>query len=362
MDVSHFTTWGRYPGETYAESCENNFKEVDLAEELEWDIFWAAAIPNPFVLCASIAARTKRIKLGPCVHLMNNLKAPGESFLSEPELGGQTIVRVGTVGQGRKYQFDNFPSVDPVLTAISIAMVDHLSHGRFIYGAGGDTAGSKARQDHFFEFLDVMKSIWTAEAEFQGYDGEYYKFPKPPTNININPKPLQTPYPPILLPIDSQQSFEPMGKMGYRVAIRGNIDNQRGTNYGEGGDAVLRDDLERYRKAWKEAGHPGNPGVGIRILTNVAATKEESLRNTETFRKARVERAAGAGRETSDASFGRCFLFGTPEEVVDRIKELEEFFGLDELLMEANVGPQFPRETIHQSMRLFTDKVMPHIK
>ena len=40
------------------------------------------------------------------------------------------------------------------------------------------------------------------------------------TYLNI-PKPVQKPYPPMLLPVDSQESFEPMGTHGYRIAIGG---------------------------------------------------------------------------------------------------------------------------------------------
>ena len=58
----------------------------------------------------------------------------------------------------------------------------------------------------------------------------------------------------MLLPVDSQESFEPMGTHGYRIAIGGGTSPHNLRGY-----AVLKDDVQRYRKAWQEAGHPGDP-------------------------------------------------------------------------------------------------------
>jgi hypothetical protein len=45
-----------------------------------------------------------------------------------------------------------------------------------------------------------------------------------------------------------------MGTQGYRIAIGAGRSphNLRGS-------AVLKEDVQRYRQAWKDAGHPGNP-------------------------------------------------------------------------------------------------------
>ena len=132
------------------------------------------------------------------------------------------------------------------------------------------------------------------------------------------PKPVQKPHPPILLPLDSQQSFVPMGRMGYRIAIGG------GSSHNERGDAVLkgrRQELPPYRQAWTDAGHPGDSRVVIRISTYVAATQAQAKRTLEAAHKGRTERAAAPGRTRPDASARGANLFGTPEEVVERIHE-----------------------------------------
>ena len=80
----------------------------------------------------------------------------------------------------------------------------------------------------------------------------------------------------MLLPVDSQESFEPMGTHGYRIAIGGGTSPHNLRGY-----AVLEEDVQRYRKAWQEAGHPGDPTTVVRMPTLVAETKAEAQRLTE---------------------------------------------------------------------------------
>src|SRR5919204_482383 len=96
------------------------------------------------------------------------------------------------------YAFEPLMLEDPLQVAEQVAIVDQLSQGRFMYGAGGRTRGSDARREHFFEFLDVMKQLWTEE-HFSGFEGKYYKYPAFYEAYLGIPKPYQKPYPPMLL-------------------------------------------------------------------------------------------------------------------------------------------------------------------
>ena len=245
---------------------------------------------------------------------------------------------------------------DPLQTAEQIAMIDQVSDGRFIYGAGPDTVGDEGRQNQFFEWLQVMRKVWTEE-EFSGFQGEYYNYPPLPRGARVMPRPVQQPHPPILSTVDSQQGFEPMGRMGIRIAIGG------GTSHNQRGDTVLKEDVRRYRQAWRDAGHPGDPTVSIRIPTLVTATTEETKRNIEAMDKVRRDRDAAAGRpERGYSEEGSNNMYGTPEEVVERIHQLQEDFGADELMCEMHLGGALSREGVLQSMRLLADKVIPKVK
>src|SRR5207245_5260846 len=164
---------------------------------------------------------------------------------------------------------------DPLQVAEQVAIVDQFSEGRFIYGAGGLTRGSDTRREQFFEFLEVMKQLWTEE-HFSGFEGEYYHYPAFYEPYLAIPKPYQKPYPPMLLPVDSQESFVPIGRKAYRIP-RGAGSSPHNLR----GSAVLKEDVKAYRQAWKDAGHPGEPTTVVRIPTLVAATQAEATRQTE---------------------------------------------------------------------------------
>ena len=55
-------------------------------------------------------------------------------------------------------------------------------------------------------------------------------------------------------------------------------------------------------------------------------------------------------------------LFGTPEEVVDKIEKLRDDFSTDEIMFEVIWTSSVPRDVVMNTMRVLTDKVIPHFK
>ncbi|HIC13972.1 MAG TPA: LLM class flavin-dependent oxidoreductase [Gemmatimonadetes bacterium] len=241
-----------------------------MIESAGWDYIWlggshfssqASMSPQVLMLCAVMAARTKNLKIGSSIH-RPLMKLPGEQ-LSERALPHE------------RYTFDNLMLDDPFQTAEQVAIIDQVSKGRFYYGAGARSRGSDERRDYFYEFLEVFKQVWT-EAHFSGFEGKYYNYPafyEPYLSI---PKPYQKPYPPMLLPVDSQESFVPMGTLGYKIAI-----GAGSSTHNIRGSAILREDVKAYRQAWKDAGHSGEPTTVVRIPTLLADTKAEADEQSE---------------------------------------------------------------------------------
>lgn len=95
---------------------------------------------------------------------------------------------------------------DPIKLAKEVASLDMLSNGRLLFGIGGgwnaeemENHGTpfKKRWKVLREKIEAMKEIWTKEnAE---YHGEFVNFDP----IWCHPKPVQKPYPPILLGVHS---------------------------------------------------------------------------------------------------------------------------------------------------------------
>jgi probable F420-dependent oxidoreductase len=103
-------------------------------------------------------------------------------------------VRIGLLVTGITYR-------NPALLAKIATTVDHLSDGRLEFGIGAAWAANEHEMygisglDHrvglFSEGLQVIRSLWTQERT--NFDGRYYKM----SNAVANPKPVQTPHPPI---------------------------------------------------------------------------------------------------------------------------------------------------------------------
>ncbi len=102
---------------------------------------------------------------------------------------------------------------------------------------------------------------------------------------------------------------------------------------GLGGAAVpeLARAIAEYRAAWREAGHPGDGDVMLRVGIYVAEEKG---------------RALSKPRDR--------LVYGTPDAVATRLRELQEELGLSGVLMEPNVGGMIPPERLEHSIRLFS--------
>src|SRR3954469_23415637 len=91
---------------------------------------------------------------------------------------------------------------DPIVTAKSVASLDHLSGGRLLFGVGAGwnleemanhgTDGSR-RFGVLRERVEGVKQIWSEEEA--SYHGEHVAF----AAIWSFPKPLQQPHPPVLV-------------------------------------------------------------------------------------------------------------------------------------------------------------------
>jgi alkanesulfonate monooxygenase SsuD/methylene tetrahydromethanopterin reductase-like flavin-dependent oxidoreductase (luciferase family) len=163
--------------------------------------------------------------------------------------------------------------------------------------------------------------------------------------------------------------------MGYPIFI-----GLRGFDVNE-----ARSHLNVYRQAWREAGHPGEGDVFLRIPAYVAETAERARSEPEasTLRSYRrlgenFGRSAGAsGTTTSEERVERAerlsgvnyddllrgrLAYGTPEAVAGRLRQLQDALGLSGVIIEPNVGGHIPREQVFRSIQLFAQEVAPRLR
>jgi len=94
------------------------------------------------------------------------------------------------------------PQHEPILLAKQIATLDRISGGRLLFGFGTGWIAEEApvfgypfdkRLGVMLDYIEAMKVLWTEEEAT--YQGKYVSFPP----IHCNPKPLQRPWPPLLV-------------------------------------------------------------------------------------------------------------------------------------------------------------------
>ena len=122
------------------------------------------------------------------------------------------------------------PQRDPIVTAKSVASLDKLSNGRFLFGIGGgwnvdEMENHGARYQTRFKLMRerilAMKALWTQEEA--AFHGEMVNFDP----VWLYPKPTQRPHPPILLGGSSDHTVKrvvefcdgwlPIGRPGFNA-------------------------------------------------------------------------------------------------------------------------------------------------
>jgi len=313
-------------------------EQVDEGERFGLHSVWLAEhhffdcgghIPSIPVLGATIAARTKKIKI-----------ASG-------------IVMIGLQ--------------DPIRVAEQFAMLDQLSGGRVIFGIGRGfqkcefDAFQRKMDDSriaFEEAHEVIRRVWTEERF--SFDGRFTKV----RNLRVIPKPLQKPMPPIYVACTlTPQSFQWTGAPGHNlmvVMVKENIDLYRtslaASNRFTGGDVICRRAriLRRYGGAGK-----GRAACGADALSREV---RGIRRATSNIRSSTRLTPASAKRSRSSTTTRSCthpsrVLFGDPDQCVDRVHALAAM-GVTHIGLVIDFGG-LPKEKILASLERFRIHVMP---
>ena len=346
MEFGIFHEFERPPGVSEAEAFDAAFDLVDAAERWGLDAVWLAelhfsptrsVLSAPLALAAAIAARTQRIKIGTAVQVI--------------------------------------PLCHPLQLAEEAATVDHISHGRLIFGVGrSGFARTYAHygvpyaesRERFAETLEVVTRAWTQDSF--SFEGEHFRF----HDVCLVPKPYQTPHPPIRVAATSVDTFPAIGGLGYDIFAAVRL----------GTLSELAPNISAYRTAYAAAGHPGKGRVFLRVPVYVADTPERAREEPQTsimqfYRQLGEQleasaREAGAraieqrdvrGRRLREISYDEVLrdkvIVGTPEMVVDRLGAIGAELGLDGILAELNCGGCVPRQGVVRALQLLCEQVMP---
>ena len=348
MEFGIFHEFERTAGHDEARAFDDAFALVDAAERWGLDAVWLAelhfnpqrsVLSAPLTIASAVAARTERIRIGTAVQVL--------------------------------------PLHHPLRLAEETATIDHISHGRLIFGIGRSGFATTYQtygvpyaesRERFAETLDVVKRAWT-EPTFS-HTGTYFQF----ANVTLSPKPYQKPHPPIRIAATSADTFPACGKLGYPIFAAVRL----------GTLSELQPNIDAYRQAYKDAGHVGEGEVFLRVPVYVGDSQdeaqtvpEESIMSFYRMLGRQLEASAGqAGTRAIEDRAGRGqrlqsinwdevlrdkVIVGTASRVAERLRGLQSELGLNGILAELNCGGLIERERVLRSLQLLCEQVMPSV-
>jgi alkanesulfonate monooxygenase SsuD/methylene tetrahydromethanopterin reductase-like flavin-dependent oxidoreductase (luciferase family) len=160
--------------------------------------------------------------------------------------------------------FNITPPVNhPARVAERVAMLDHLSEGRFEFGMGRGSSTTEQRgfgiedsdltRDMFDEVVGEFRRMWRDD-EYPGHDGRFFTMPA----RNVLPKTYTKPHPPLWVAAGSPSTFEKAGRMGIGVLC-----------FTMFGPEPLKPLIETYKRALEDA-----EPVGEYVNDNVMVTTQ----------------------------------------------------------------------------------------
>ncbi len=351
MHIGMFMEFGLRESGSDVEAFGEGFDLVDAAESWGLDSAWLSefhfnpqrsVLSSPIVTASAMAARTKRIRIGMAVYVL--------------------------------------PLTNPLRVAEEAATLDHICEGRLDFGIGRSgfrraynsyNIDYDESQERFDDALEVLREAWKGKPF--SFDGKFYKV----SDAQVVPQPVQKPTPPMRMAATSPGTFSKVAQEGLPlfVGLRGD------------GLEALRENLDVYRGAWKEAGHPGEGSVFLRVPVYAADTQEMALeeprenityyferqaRMVAALRASAVEAGSStAGTEktiakleslTYDDILKSRVAFGSAAGLIDRFNEWGEVLGIDGVIAELNAGGMMTEAQVKHSLRIITHDVMPAFK
>jgi alkanesulfonate monooxygenase SsuD/methylene tetrahydromethanopterin reductase-like flavin-dependent oxidoreductase (luciferase family) len=323
VGVLQFFSWPRrrFPLE---EVYERAMQRIEVMDQTGYDAVWLAEHHfNSFSVCPSVhmmgtmvAARTKNLRIGMAVSLA--------AFYH------------------------------PLRLAEEVALLDIFSGGRVNWGAGRGFDPIEFRTfgvDHstsyerFREHFEIVLEAWKNERVT--YHGKFNDF----ENIEVLPKPMQKPYPPTWVAATSPPAIEWAASQGHTIMM---------DPHASFADIAHKRALYGERMAANGFSIEGRDIPMARLLA-VAETHEEAA---EIARRGAAWTVGSYATPKGNASIdtpiddpveryvSQVILYGTPEEVVDKVKRLEVELPLNYLMC---------APLSHSSFVLFTERVLPKL-
>lgn len=355
FDLFYELSVPQYAGRTESEVFHNALDELALADRLGFNIAW----------------------------LVEHHFMPGYSHSSAPELFlAAASQRTKNLRLG--FGIIPLPYTHPIRAAERIATLDVLSKGRVEFGFGRGFSpkeyacfGAEMKQSRTVtqEAYEVIKQSFTGQPV--NFQGEHFQF----ESLDVLPKLIQQPHPPLWTAAVSPESYEMAAQMGVGV-LAGPFKPW----------FMIKEDIKRFRKAWaKEQDTASNPNlnskvgmtIGIfcledgkqaralakegmvwfykKLLEQTLPVLQQLYEGYEYYRKVgHISSLAGKAINLTILEALGMVIVGDPEHCRKKLAAFEKA-GVDNVLCAIGAGV-LPTELTQQSMKILAEQVIPHFK
>jgi alkanesulfonate monooxygenase SsuD/methylene tetrahydromethanopterin reductase-like flavin-dependent oxidoreductase (luciferase family) len=328
MKLSLFSVQDHHPSRsrrTVSQLYDQVLGLACLAEQYGYEGFFVAehhfheygVVPNPAVMLAAMAQRTRRIKLGSAISIL--------TFHS------------------------------PLTTAENYSMLDTLSGGRLVFGVGsgylkhefeGYNIDGPSKRERFDENLMLVERLLTGERVT--FRGRYNTLDA----VQINVLPVQQDLPLHVAVLRKEAAYH-VGRQGRRMMCvpYASVDSFDG----------IGEIMDEYRRGREEVGLTDHRGMAMMALHAHVAESDAAARRVAAspFDLYVATRLYAKSATYDDVIRNGLSLFGSPEAVADKLLRLHEM-GVDHVLTLQNFG-LMPMEEVQRSIRMMAQEVMPRL-
>jgi probable F420-dependent oxidoreductase len=222
----------------------------------------------------------------------------------------------------------------PALLVKEVATLDLLSDGRFEFGIGAgwhrpeyeqiglpfDRAG--VRINRLQEALRIIKQFFTKESVT--FAGSHYSV----TDLKAFPKPVQRPYPPILMGGGGKRLLTLAGQEADIIGLHLKVNDDGTVDASERTEAALAQKVEWVRQAAGER----FAAVELNLLIGRVILSEDQQQAAEQY----IRQSEQAGVTVEQILANPYMLIGNIEQLTERIQGLREQFGISYLVLDAD--------------------------
>jgi alkanesulfonate monooxygenase SsuD/methylene tetrahydromethanopterin reductase-like flavin-dependent oxidoreductase (luciferase family) len=238
------------------------------------------------------------------------------------------------------------PWHNPVLVAEQAATLDLLSGGRVDFGVGkgyrqaefdGFCMPMQEATPRFDEAMEVIRKAWTSQGRFS-HHGKLWNY----EDIMVEPEPLQRPHPPLWLAAGSPDSVRRAAREGYNLLL----DQLAQT------DQIIRR-VEIFREECQKVGrqYDSNMVGTTRALQMIHSEGERQQMYGTRKRVVSVIGDLARDKLADRVEDDTAPIWGTPDEVIARLKHLEANGVTNILLVDPNASVG--------NLRAFAREIMP---